>query len=202
MIQAYRQGEDLHRLTAPLIADTPMAEVTSDQRQAAKAVNFGLFFGMGAEGLRNHARNTFEVDMSLSQAQQFKQRFFDSYQGFNAYYQKMERMRVKRLTTLSGRIRHFTQGYASLTKALNTPVQGTAADIIKRALVGLAVQLVDTKAQMVACAHDEIILEVEEEQAPKAQQILQQVMVAAGEHYLTQVPVVVEATIADSWAGK
>ena len=55
---------------------------------------------------------------------------------------------------------------------------------------------------MVACVHDEIILEVEEDQAPKAQQILQQVMVAAEEHYLTQVPVVVKATIADSWAGK
>jgi DNA polymerase-1 len=94
----------------------------------------------------NYARNTFEVDMSLSQAQQFKQRFFDSYQGFNAYYQKMERTKVKRLTTLSGRIRHFTKGYASLTKALNTPVQGTAADIIKRALVDLGPQLVDAKA--------------------------------------------------------
>ena len=202
MIQAYRQGEDLHRLTASLITDTPMAEVTSDQRQAAKAVNFGLFFGMGAEGLRNYARNTFEVDMSLSQAQQFKQRFFDSYQGFNAYYQKMERMKVKRLTTLSGRIRHFTKGYASLTQKLNSPVQGTAADIIKRALVDLGPQLVDTRAQMVACVHDEIILEVEEEQALKAQQILQRVMVAAGQHYLTDVPVVVEAFMADSWAKK
>ena len=140
--------------------------------------------------------------MSLSQAQQFKQRFFDSYLGFNAYYQKMERTKVKRLTTLSGRIRHFAKGYAPLTKALNTPVQGTAADIIKRALVDLPAQLAPTKAQMVACVHDEIILEVEEEQAPKAQQILQQVMVTAGEHYLTDVPVVVEAAMADSWAGK
>ena len=64
-----------------------MDEVTSDQRQKAKAVNFGLFFGMGAKRLRNNARNDYEVDMTLSEAQQFKQRFFDSYQGFNAYYQ-------------------------------------------------------------------------------------------------------------------
>ena len=202
MIEAYRQGEDLHRLTASLLTETPMDQVTSEQRQAAKAVNFGLFFGMGAEGLRNYARNTFQVEMSLLQAKEFKQRFFDSYQGFNAYYQKMERMKVKRLTTLSGRIRHFTKGYASLTKALNSPVQGTAADIIKRALVDLGPQLAPTGAQMVACIHDEIILEVEEKQAPKAQQILQQVMVAAGDHYLTDVPVVVEATTAASWAGK
>ena len=202
MIQAYRQGEDLHRLTASLITDTPMGEVSPEQRQAAKAVNFGLFFGMGAEGLRNYARNTFQVEMSLLQAKQFKQRFFHSYQGFNAYYQQKKRSRVKQITTLSGRIRHFGPGGPSLTQKLNSPVQGTAADIIKRALVDLVPQLVDTKAQMVACVHDEIILEVEAEQAPKAQQILQQVMVAAGEHYLTQVPVVVEATMADSWAGK
>jgi len=202
MIEAYRQGEDLHRLTATLITDTPIEEVTSDQRQAAKAVNFGLFFGMGAEGLRNYARNTFQVEMSLLQAKQFKQRFFHSYQGFSAYYQQKERSRVKQITTLSGRIRHFGPGCASLTKALNTPVQGTAADIIKRALVDLGPQLVDTRAQMVACVHDEIILEVEEEQALKAQQILQRVMVAAGQHYLTDVPVVVEAFMADSWAEK
>jgi len=140
--------------------------------------------------------------MSLSQAQQFKQRFFDSYQGFNAYYQTMERTKVQQLTTLSGRIRHFTKGYASLTKALNTPVQGTAADIIKRALVDLTLLLVDTKAQIVACVHDEIILEVEEAQAPKAQQVLRQVMEAAGQRYLPDVPVVVDSTIADNWAGK
>ena len=140
--------------------------------------------------------------MSLSQAQQFKQRFFDSYQGFNAYYQKMERMKVKRLTPLSGRIRHFTKGYASLTQKLNSPVQGTAADIIKRALVDLGPQLVDTKAQMVACVHDEIILEVGAGQAEAAKTILEQVMVKAGEHYLTDVPVVVESVMANSWAGK
>jgi len=81
-------------------------------------------------------------------------------------------------------------------------IQGTAADIIKRALADLPAQLDATKAKIVACIHDEIILEVEEAQALKAQQILQQVMVAAGRHYLTDVPVVVEATIADNWAGK
>ena len=62
--------------------------------------------------------------------------------------------------------------------------------------------MVNTKAQMVACVHDEIILEVEEDQALKAQQILQRVMVAAGQHYLTDVPVVVESVMADSWAKK
>ena len=102
----------------------------------------------------------------------------------------MERTKVKRLTTLSGRIRHFTKGYVSLTKALNTLVQGTAADIIKRGRVDLPAQLAPTKAQIVACIHDEIILEVEGSRSETAKQILEQVMVAAGEHYLTEVPVV------------
>ena len=103
---------------------------------------------------------------------------------------KNERTKFKKLTTLSGRIRHFTKGYAPLTKALNTPVQGTAADIIKRSLVDLAAELAATEAQIVACIHDEIILEVEEARAETAKQVLEQVMVAAGEHYRTQVPVV------------
>ena len=110
--------------------------------------------------------------------------------------------KVKQLRTLSGRIKHFTQGYASLPNALNTPIQGTAADIIKRALADLPAQLIDTGAQIVACIHDEIILEVETDQAERVKQVLEQVMVAAGEHYLTQVPVVVEAKISDSWPGK
>ena len=83
-----------------------------------------------------------------------------------------------------------------------TLTQGTATDIIKRALADLPAQLIDTPAQIVACIHDEIILEVEDVQAKTAKQILEQVMVTAGEHYLTDVPVVVETTMADSWAGK
>ena len=114
----------------------------------------------------------------------------------------MKRTKIKRLTSLSGRIRHFTSGNASLTQALNTPVQGTAADIIKRALADLLVKLRDKRAKIVACIHDEIILEVKEKHTETTKQILEQVMISAGEYYLTDVPVVVEATIAESWAGK
>ena len=202
MIEAYQNGEDLHRLTASLLTGTAITEVTDEQRQAAKAVNFGLLFAMGAKGLRGYARNTYGVEMSLEKATQFKQRFFDSYAGFAAFYQQTASRKSKQIRTLSGRIRHFSQDYASLPNALNTPIQGTAADIIKRTLADLPAQLTDTQAQIVACIHDEIILEVEAEQAETAQQILEQVMVSAGEHYLTDVPVVVEGTIADSWAGK
>ena len=157
---------------------------------------------MGAEGLRNYARHTFEVEMSLSQAQQFKLRFFRSYQGFNIYYQQQKSSRTRQLSTLSGRIRRFSSGYASLTQKLNSPVQGTAADVIKRALVELTVDLARTGAQIVACIHDEIVLEVAADQAESAKAILEQVMVEAGRHYLPDVPVAVEAAIADSWGGK
>ena len=202
MIEAYQQGQDLHQLTASLITDTTMDEVRPDQRQAAKAVNFGLFFGMGAEGLLNYARNTFEVEMSLSQAQQFRQRFFHSYQGFNTYYQQQNSSRTRQLSTLSGRIRRFSSDYASLTQKLNSPVQGTAADIIKRALVELTVELAATETQIVACIHDEIILEVVADQAESAKTTLERVMVEAGRHYLPDVPVAVEVTVADSWGGE
>ena len=157
---------------------------------------------MGAEGLLNYARNTFEVEMSLSQAQQFRQRFFHSYQGFNTYYQQQNSSRTRQLSTLSGRIRRFSSDYASLTQKLNSPVQGTAADIIKRALVELTVELAATEAQIVACIHDEIILEVVADQAESAKTTLERVMVEAGRHYLPDVPVAVEVTVADSWGGE
>ena len=136
--------------------------------------------------------------MRLERAIDFKQ----NYAEFAIFLQNFANRQVKKLRTLSGRIRHFTKGYASLPNALNTPIQGSAADIIKQALADLPIKLIDTRAQIVACIHDEIILEVEEVQAKTAKQILEQVMVTAGEHYLTDVPVVVEAVIADSWAGK
>ena len=81
-------------------------------------------------------------------------------------------------------------------------IQGTAADIIKRALADLPAQLDATQAQIVACIHDEIILEVTLSQAEAARQILEQVMIEAGQRYLPDLPVVVESVIADSWAGK
>ena len=163
MIEVYQNGEDLHRLTDSLLTETSITEVTDEQRQAAKAVNFGLLFAMEAKGLRSYALNTYGVEMSLDRASRFKQRFCDSYAGFAAFLQNSANRKVKQLRTLSGRIKHFTQGYASLPNALNTPIQGTAADIIKQALADLPAQLIDTRAQIVACIHDEIIIEVKRE---------------------------------------
>jgi len=202
MIEAYQKGEDLHCLTASLLTKTLIEEVTDEQRQSAKAVNFGLLFAMGAKGLRNYARNTYGVEMSLPQAQAFKAKFFASYSGFDSYVRQLKSRKLKQLRTQSGRVRKYKKGYASLTHALNTPIQGTAADIIKRALADLPAQLDATKAQIVACIHDEIILEVALSQAEATRQILEQVMIEAGQRYLPDLPVVVESVIADSWAGK
>ena len=202
MIEAYQKGEDLHCLTASLLTETPIEEVTDEQRQSAKAVNFGLLFAMGAKGLRNYARNTYGVEMSLPQACAFKAKFFASYSDFDNYVRQLKGRKLKQLRTRSGRVRKYKKGYASLTHALNTPIQGTAADIIKRALADLPAQLNATKAQIVACIHDEIILEVAADQAESAKATLERVMVEAGRHYLPDVPVAVEAAIADSWGGK
>ena len=202
MIEAYQKDEDLHRLTASLLADTQITEVTNQQRQAAKAVNFGLLFAMGAKSLRDYARNNYQVEISIDQAQRFKDRFFSSYQGFANYFQRVKAQQTNKLRTLSGRLRPYQEGFAPLTQALNTPIQGTAADIIKRALADLSTKLDKTRAQIVACLHDEIIIEVDKKKAETAKQILVQVMVSSGQHYLTDVPVVVKAKVANSWAGK
>ena len=86
MKSACQKGEDLHALTASLISNVPISQVTKAQRQAAKAVNFGLIFGMGAEGLRQYSSQSYGVDMTLEEAEQFRSAFFQNYHGINWWH--------------------------------------------------------------------------------------------------------------------
>ena len=202
MIQAYRFGKDLHKLTASLVTETPLEEVTDEDRQRAKAVNFGLLFAMGAKGLQDYAKNTFGVDMRLKEASGFKEKFFQSYSGFAKWCRGNENSNTRELRTLSGRRRAYNGSKAPLTEALNTPIQGTAADIAKTALGVLPMALGGTEAKVVGFIHDEFIVETPEENAEVVLSIVVKTMEEAGQQYLTDVPVVAEAVIAGSWAGK
>ena len=202
MIQAYQDGEDLHKLTASLVTETPLEEVTDEDRQRAKAVNFGLLFAMGAKGLQDYAKNTFGVDMRLKEASGFKEKFFQSYSGFAKWCRGNENSNTRELRTLSGRRRAYNGSKAPLTEALNTPIQGTAADIAKTALGVLPMALGGTEAKVVGFIHDEFIVETPEENAEVVLSIVVKTMEEAGQQYLTDVPVVAEAVIAGSWAGK
>ena len=201
MIDAYSKGLDLHQLTASLVSGKPHDQITKAERQAAKAVNFGLIYAMGADALCAYAKNTYGVDMTKDQALTFRKRFFDGYQGLANWHRLTGSKVMKEARTLSGRRRKWNFP-AKLTELLNTPVQGTSADILKVALGGLPHSLAGTGAKIVACVHDEIILEVSEEKAEYAEEILNSEMEAAGARFLKRVPVLAEPVIVDNWAQK
>jgi DNA polymerase I len=201
MIEAYQNDEDLHRLTAALIADKSLDQVEKSERQAAKAVNFGLIYAMGAKGLAEYAYNNYGVQMSLKQAETFRKRYFEAYQGIARWHGAIKRRLPREMRTMGNRLRCW-QDEPKLTELLNTPVQGTAADITKAALAKLPVALKGTGARLIGTVHDEILLEAPENMANQAAQILQRVMEQAGHQYLSKVPVKAEVVIVRSWAEK
>ncbi len=201
MIKAYSNGEDLHRLTAALILEKPIDEITKKQRQAAKAVNFGLVFGMGASGLQAYARETYGVEMSAEEAELFKKRFFSAYRGVDAWHKSIQRSKPSVSRTLAGR-KHIYSRDSGMSGRYNTPVQGTAADILKNALGMLYTELKDTNTFVVAVIHDEIVLECDSLKAEETALLLKNTMEEAGSRYMKDVPVVAEASVADSWAEK
>ncbi len=200
MLEAYRNGEDLHRLTASLVTGTPLEEVTKEQRQAAKAVNFGLVYGMGPQGLKDYAKNTYGAILSLKEAKAFKEAFFQAYPGIAAWHDRMRGERETR--TQAGRLRKWPEARPKVTEVFNAPVQGTAADILKLALAGLLPRLEPIGGRIVAVVHDEVIVEVPEALAEEAAQAVQEATAEAGARYLPDLPVTVETAIASNWSEK
>ncbi len=200
MIQAYREGRDLHLLTASLLAGKAMDQVTKAERQSAKAVNFGLVFGMGPAGLQAYAEQTYGAQMSLPDAERFHRRYFEAYTGIAHWHRALKHDPPKEDRTLAGRLFRYPAG-VSLPIATNFPVQGTAADITKRAL-GLLSGRLPKDTKMVGVVHDEILLEADEGAAELAAEVLRQTMEEAGNAILPDVPVVAEARVAESWAEK
>ena len=203
MIEAYRNGEDLHRLTASLVQNISPANVTQEQRNAAKAINFGLIYGMGPKGLMYSAKANYGVEMSLGEAETFKKRYFEAYSGIRDWHRKSscELRYANRQRTLCGR-RFVWREPPSFTVYVNRQVQGTAADIAKIALGRLPSALKGTQAKIIAMIHDEIIIEAPEATARDTAAILQWTMESAGNEVLKTVPVVAEARIADNWSQK
>jgi DNA polymerase I-like protein with 3'-5' exonuclease and polymerase domains len=199
MVEAYQQGADLHMLTASLLLDKSITQVTRAERQAAKAVNFGLIYGMSAESLQGYARNIYGVTLSEDEAVIFRSRFFAAYAGLAEWQHQIRDVMPHEVRTLSGRLRRWST-QPSFTQLYNTPVQGTAADPIKQALAWLPQALAGTQATIIGTIHDEILVEAPEDHAEEVARILKATMEEAGRVYLQQVPVVADVRIAVSWA--
>lgn len=202
MIKAFQNKQDIHRITASSIIQKDFSDITDEERRAAKAVNFGLLYGMSSERLQRYAMEQYQISLTLEEAENFKQRFFENFKGIRAWQQQCSDKRYRKVTrTLNGRRRVWPDN-PKPTEMLNTPIQGTEADILKLALIKLDVELKAYDANVVLIVHDEIIVEVAEDKAEEVKDILVKCMEEAGQALLTKVPIEVEAVIAHSWAEK
>jgi DNA polymerase-1 len=196
MVEAFRKGEDLHVLTAQRVLG--IKEVTKTQRQLAKAVNFGLLYGMGAKGFRVYARSNYGVSLTPEEAASYRSAFFRAYPGLAQWHRSQPDGEVE-TRTLTGRRR---LGVSRFTEKLNTPVQGTGADGLKLALALLWERRGDCPGAVpVLVVHDEIVVECEVGQAEAAGAWLKQAMLDAMAPLIDPVPVEVDVKAAPTWGG-
>lgn len=202
LLTAFQEGKDVHRATAAEVFGVEEAEVTSNQRRSAKAINFGLIYGMSAFGLAK------QLDISRSEAQDYVNLYFERYPGVREYMDNTReqaksegyiqtlfdrRLYLPDIRSSNGQRRQHAE-----RTAINAPMQGTAADIIKRAMIRVDEWLPVSgyDARMLMQVHDELIFEVREDQAATfATELKTQMQCAAA----LDVPLLVDAGIGDNW---
>jgi DNA polymerase-1 len=199
MIAAYGRGDDLHTLTARMILGKE--EVTKVDRQLAKAVNFGLLYGMGWKGFRVYARTNYGVDLTAEQAQDYRAAFFRAYPGLAKWHQQVRRAHALETRTLTGRRRLLSRVNPD-TWRLNTPVQGAGADGLKLALALLWERRAEVPGAFpVLAVHDEIVVECDKDQAGAVEAWLRAAMVEGMAPLIDPVPVEVEVSVGTTWGG-
>src|SRR5438445_27580 len=201
-IKAFKSGADLHRVTAAQVFNVAEDQVTKEQRDFAKRLNFGVVYGIGAQ------RFSMMTGLGVSEAENVLRRYFSTYRGLDNYLRESANRAVseKQARTGSGRLVKFNydpsdRQQVSMTQrnGKNAPIQGTSADILKRALRLLSDELRSTSATIVNIIHDEIVVEVDEGEAETVAAKVDSAMCAAGQEYLHTVPVKVESQIALEW---
>lgn len=204
---AFETGEDIHATTASAIFDVPMAEMTSEIRRRAKAINFGIIYGISAFGLAR------QLDIPRADAKAFIDKYFERFPGIRKYMDDTIAACKEQgyVETLFGRRAHIAgindknpnmRGFSERA-AINAPIQGTAADIIRRAMVQMPSALDAAglgNVRMLLQVHDELVFEAPKADADAASAVIRSVMeAAAGPVVRLSVPLTVEAGIADTW---
>jgi DNA polymerase-1 len=207
LLEAYRQGQDTHRITAGMILGKPASEITKQERQLAKAVNFGLLYGQGAKGLQAYAASSYGVEITEAQARQYRTQWFQAFPAFEAWHRAASTRAEKALAvrTPGGRERRWaSREEFKQTEAFNTPVQGGAAEVILAALARLPEKLAGLDAVPVAVVHDEIIIEAALADAPAVALAVEAAMVAGMLEIFPEAATLglVEAHVGTSWADK
>jgi DNA polymerase-1 len=202
LVEAFRRGDDIHTLTASQVFGVPPLMVTPDHRRQAKVVNFGIVYGLSAFGLSQN------LGIETAEAKLFIANYFEKYKGVRAFIDKTleEARRDLKVKTLHGRIRpipdinskNFTQrGFAERT-AVNTPLQGTAADLIKVAMIRIdkILQERGLKSRMTLQVHDELVFEVPEKEVETMQSLVREHLEKVHE---LAVPLLVEMEVGPNW---
>jgi DNA polymerase I len=202
LIEIFRRGDDIHRATASKMFNIAPEELTAEQRRAAKTINFGVLYGMSAFRLSN------ELSISTAQAKDWIDAYFARYPKIHEYLEKTlaEARNTGKVTTLFGRVRYipeihnrsFTVRGNAERMATNAPIQGTAADLLKMAMIALENRLNAQKsgARMLLTVHDEIVIETPEKAAPEVAGIVKETMERV---YPLDVPLAVDAHWGPSW---
>lgn len=202
MINAFLSGEDIHAVTASNVFDIPLDEVTPDQRRSAKAINFGIVYGMGAFSLAQ------DLKISVKQAEAYIESYLNKYSGVKKYMEEIkEKARSEyKVSTLLNRIRYipelkspnFQTKMFGERVALNAPIQGTAADIIKIAMIRTDERLIKEglASRLILQVHDELIVEAREDEVEQVKNILKEEMEGA---MTLKVPLTVEMESGHSW---
>ncbi|MGR3483169.1 DNA polymerase I [Salipiger marinus] len=202
--EAFRDGQDIHAMTASEMFGVPMDQMTSEVRRRAKAINFGVIYGISGFGLARNLR------IPRGEAQAFIDRYFERFPGIKTYMDDTIAFAKAhdRVETLFGRVIHTPEinakgpqsGFARRA-AINAPIQGTAADIIRRAMIRMPEAIRDLPAKMLLQVHDELLFEVEEDAVEPLIAAAREVMEAAAEPVVKlDVPLIVDAGQGRSWA--
>ncbi len=203
MIAAFKDGQDIHAATAAAIYNLPLSEVDRSQRRHAKAINFGLIYGMSPFGL------TRTTDLTLAEAEDFVEAYFQRFPGVKRYLDGMRRTAAEQgyVETLLGRRRYFpvlktgtnaVQRARAEREAINAPIQGTAADIMKIAMLAIppALGKAGLSARMLLQVHDELVFECPQEEAEETSALVRRIMESA---FRLKVPLSTEAKAGSDW---
>ena len=202
MINAFRNNEDIHAVTASQVLGIPLEEVTKEQRSSAKAVNFGIVYGIGEFSLAQ------DLHISVKEAKAYIESYLEKYHGVRNYMESIKEQAKKDgyVKTMLNRIRYIPELKSPNYNirqfgervALNTPIQGTAADIIKLAMVRVDNRLINEglKSKLILQVHDELIVEAHKDEVDKVKQILSEEMQNAME---LNVPLKVDMSTGHSW---
>jgi DNA polymerase-1 len=202
LVEAFRRGDDIHTLTASQVFGVPPLMITPEHRRQAKAVNFGIVYGLSAFGLAQ------QLGIERSDAKRFIDAYFEKYKGVRTFIDRTleEARRAQKVRTLFGRLRPIpdinsknvnARGFAERT-AVNTPLQGTAADLIKLAMIRIDAEMTARKlrSRMTLQVHDELVFEVAEPEVEVISALVKKQMEGV---YSLRVPLVVEIGVGKNW---